>query len=285
MDQPQMLVTDMGTVGCHDTGGDGTPVLFVHGTPGGSDQGALMGAFLARAGHRVIAPSRPGYPGTTIETARTPAEQAELHLALMDHLGIDRFAVACWSGGGPSSYELARLDPGRVRAVVAIAAVSQPYTFEHPSEEEVMFGRPGSWLLRQMARHAPHATVSALVGEEGDLPKAAKKELISAVWDDEDTRQWVLDWSSTVTGDRSTGFANDREHFAHLQLDLAAVTMPVLLVHADTDADVAYDHSTHALSHLPDATLHTIHDGTHISAWTGPDLAATQAAVTDFLDG
>jgi pimeloyl-ACP methyl ester carboxylesterase len=285
MDQPQTVGTDLGTVEYRDSGGDGPAVLFVHGTPGGSDQGALMGGFLAAAGHRVITPSRPGYLGTPLDTTRTPAEQADLHLAVMDHLGIDRFAVACWSGGGPSSYELARRAPGRVRGLVAIAAVSQRYAFEHPSEEEVLFGRPGAWLLRQMARHAPHATVSALVGEEGDLPKDAKKELVAAVWADEATRQWVLDWSSTVTGDRSTGFANDRAQFADLELDLRSVTCPVLLVHADTDTDVPIDHSEHAASQLPDARRHTIHDGTHISAWTGPDLATTQAAVTDFLRG
>src|SRR5450756_2022185 len=45
--------TTLGEIGAVDTG-DGPPVLFVHGTPGGSDQGALMGRFLVAAGFRVI---------------------------------------------------------------------------------------------------------------------------------------------------------------------------------------------------------------------------------------
>ena len=49
--------------------GEGPPVLFVHGSPGGSDQGMLMARFLAEAGFRVIAPSRPGYLATPL--ART----------------------------------------------------------------------------------------------------------------------------------------------------------------------------------------------------------------------
>jgi pimeloyl-ACP methyl ester carboxylesterase len=47
--------------------GDGPPVLVVHGTPGGSDQALAMGRFLAEAGLRVIAPSRPGYLDTPLD--------------------------------------------------------------------------------------------------------------------------------------------------------------------------------------------------------------------------
>ena len=65
--------TSLGPVEYVEAGG-GPPVLFVHGSPGGSDQGALMGGFLAKAGFRVIAPSRPGYLDTPLsdETAAPP---------------------------------------------------------------------------------------------------------------------------------------------------------------------------------------------------------------------
>ena len=104
--------------------GSGPPLLFVHGSPGGCDQGELMSRFLVGA-HRVVAPSRPGYRGTPLtDEHRTPEAQADLAVALMDELGIDRFHVVCWSGGGPSAYHLAARHPERVAGVVAIAAVS-----------------------------------------------------------------------------------------------------------------------------------------------------------------
>lgn len=281
---PQITDTALGPVQHVDSGGDGPAVLFVHGTPGGCDQGALMGEFLVAAGCRVIAPSRPGYLDTPLsDEVAAPAQQAALHAALLDALGLDDVAVACWSGGGPSSYALAIDHPARVRSVVAIAAVSMPYTFEHPSEETILFGKPGTWLMRQLAKHAPKTTVSMLAGEEGDLPKAKAKELIAAIWEDEAKRDWVLRWSSTVTGHRKVGFANDRTHLADLDLDLAAVQAPVLLVHADTDADVPYRYSEHAAEQLRDARLHTIADGSHISVWTGPDDEAARAAIVDAL--
>jgi pimeloyl-ACP methyl ester carboxylesterase len=278
--------TSLGTVEYHDTGGDGPVVLFVHGTPGGADQGALMGAFLAERGARVLAPSRPGYLGTPLSpTVASPTQQAALHVALLDTLGVEQVALACWSGGGPSSYQLALQHPARVRSMAAIAAVSGTYRFEHPSEETILFGRPGAWLMAQMARHAPHATVKALVTEEGDLPKDQARDLVDAIWSDDATRQWVLDWAGTVTGSRRSGFDNDRAHLADLALDLGSLSMPLLLVHADTDADVPIEHSQRAAEQVPGAELLTVSGGTHISAWTGPDQGATQDRIAAHLLG
>src|ERR1041385_8455957 len=46
--------------------GNGAPVLVIHGAGGGFDQGETLGAPLAQAGFRVIAPSRFGYLGTPL---------------------------------------------------------------------------------------------------------------------------------------------------------------------------------------------------------------------------
>lgn len=286
MDQPttRSIDTASGPVQFVDSGGTGSPVLFVHGTPGGCDQGELMGRFLAERGARVIAPSRPGYLDTPLsDTVASPAQQAQLHAALLDALDIDRVALACWSGGGPSSYQLA-IDLGdRVTSMAAVAAVSGAYTFDHPAEESILFGRPGAWLVREMVRHAPHSTVRSLVTEEGELTKDQAKELVEAIWSDEATRTWVLDWAGTVSGARRTGFANDRQHFDDLELDLASVSAPVLLVHADTDSDVPITHSEDAVRRLPRAEMLVVAGGTHISAWTGPDLERTRSRLADHL--
>ena len=283
-DTTQVIETDLGPVEVADSGGAGPAVLFVHGTPGGADQGALMGRFLVDAGFRVVAPSRPGYLGTPLsEATATPAAQAALHVAVLDALGVDTFALACWSGGGPSSYELAAAHPDRVRTMAAIAALSGPYTFEHPGEEKPLFTRPGAWLMREMARHAPKSVVKAMTTEEGDLTKEQAKELVTATWEDEGRRRFVLYWVETVIGLRGAGFDNDRARYADLDLPLDRVTAPVLLVHADTDSDVPISHSHQAAGRLPRSELRTVTGGTHISAWAGPDETATQAAIVEHL--
>ncbi|MGH9280425.1 MAG: alpha/beta fold hydrolase [Acidimicrobiales bacterium] len=264
---------------------EGPAVLFVHGSPGGADQGALMGAFLVGSGFRVIAPSRPGYRDTPLaDTVATPDQQADLLLALMDSLGIDRFGLVCWSGGGPSTYRLAVKHPERVSALVALAGVSQAYTFEHPHQEGLLTGRAGAWLVKEMVRHAPKQVVKMMASEEGDLTKDQVKELTEHIWDDPVKRDFVLGLMATVSGERGHGLRNDEKQFPKIaDLELAAVRTPTLLVHGAADTDVPPDHSEYALSRIPGAEIVWVKDGTHISVWTDPASDQIQARVADFL--
>ncbi|WP_243057801.1 alpha/beta fold hydrolase [Nocardioides sp. SR21] len=272
----------------HSDVGSGPPVLFVHGSPGGCDQGELMTRFLAGS-HRVIAPSRPGYRGTPLtDERRTPAQQAELALGLMDSLSVDRFDVVCWSGGGPSSYLLAAAHPDRVRTMVAIAAVSTSYHVDlrrrvGMAEEKLLMNRFGTWLAGKLADSAPSTAVKMLLAEEGDLSRHEVKEITAQVLDDEEQRAFALGLFDTVTGPRKRGFDNDMHQYAELDLPLGDVTAPVLLVHARGDADVAYEHSTYADQRLPSSLLVTLEGGTHVSAWLGPDAGAVQAAIREHL--
>src|SRR3954467_7364918 len=123
---PEIARTALGPVE-YVTRGQGRPVLVVHGTPGGHDQGEAMAGFLPPDQFQAIMPSRPGYLGTPLEGRETIDQQADLHAALLDPLGFDSVGVLCWSGGGPSSYRLAVRHPERVNAIVSLTAVSQRY--------------------------------------------------------------------------------------------------------------------------------------------------------------
>ncbi len=264
--------------------GDGSPLLFIHGSPGGFDQGVLMARFLLEQGHRVIALSRPGYLATPLSDANaTPDAQAALAGALMDSLGIDRFALMCWSGGGPSSYRLAASCPDRVSALVAVAAVSKPYTFEHLGLVKLLLGRFGKWLAKELVHHAPKSVVKMLVSQEGDLTKDQVKELTEQIWEDPNKRQFALGLLETIVGNRKAGFDNDTEQFPKIDLGLPGIQTNTLLVHATADSDVPYDHSENALAQLPNVDIIRIEHGTHISAWTDPHSEAIQARIADFL--
>lgn len=95
----ETIQTEMGPIEFGRTG-SGPPVLLVHGTPGGADSSLAMGWFLEAAGFEVIAPSRPGYLGTSLDGRSTIDEQADLLAALLDALGFNRTGVVTWSGGG-----------------------------------------------------------------------------------------------------------------------------------------------------------------------------------------
>jgi pimeloyl-ACP methyl ester carboxylesterase len=271
--------TSLGTVEYIDRG-QGDPVLFVHGSPGGSDQGAVMGSFLEPRGFRVIAVSRPGYLGTPLtESTKSPDDQADLELALMDSLSLERFGVMCWSGGGPSTYRLAVKHPDRVTSIAVLAGVSKEYEFANgvnALEYSLLTGGLGTWLMKEMVRHTPKQVVKMSVEEEGDLTKEQVKELSEHIWNDDEKRDFVLAVSATIGG-RKSGLNNDREQFPKIRdLELEKIRVPTLLVHGTADNDVRPDQTDNAAERIPGAEVIRVKNGTHLCAWTDPSSAEVQ---------
>ncbi len=285
--QPTVAETALGQVEYADFG-SGPPVLAIHGTPGGFDQGVLMGRFLERAGFRVIAPSRPGYLGTPLTDAvATPDGQADLHAALLDELGIDRAAVLAWSGSGPSSYRLAAKHPERVTALAAAAAVSKRYEVESTTTDGFMFGTAaGNWLMRVLVKHVPDQVVQGELDSEGDLTKEQLKARTEAVMADPEKSDFALGMALTVStrAERHAGYENDLARLAEIEsLGLEEIAAPTLLIQGTVDIDVPPDYSAHAAAAIPGAELVEIETGTHLALYLSDEAAAVQARVSDFL--
>ncbi|MFE0752012.1 alpha/beta fold hydrolase [Gordonia sp. NPDC058843] len=286
---PRLVETPSGPAEYVDVG-TGPPLVFLHGSPGGCDQGVLMTGFLA-GGHRVIAISRPGYLGTPLgPDTRSPTAQAELIAAVLDALGIGRFALMCWSGGGPAAYSLAAAVPDRVVSMVAVAAVSTRFDPRSSlrgrlelSEEKLLFSRFGQWLATTLAAKAPSTAISTILSGEGDLSRAQIRALTADIVADDEQRAFAIDLFDTVSGARKAGFDNDFDQFRDLDLPLAAITAPVLAIHARTDADVPFGQSVHAVDQVTGARLEAIDEGTHLSMWLGSDAARLQSLVDKHL--
>ncbi|MDH3678380.1 MAG: alpha/beta hydrolase [Acidimicrobiia bacterium] len=114
----------------HDTGGPGTPVLFLHGLGGSAESWRPQLDALA-ADRRCVAWTMPGYgpsarlPEMTIETLAGAAAD------LLTALGADRAHVVGHSLGGYVAQELALSAPERVDRLVLVATTAA-------------FGKPGS---------------------------------------------------------------------------------------------------------------------------------------------
>jgi pimeloyl-ACP methyl ester carboxylesterase len=276
--------TAMGPVD-HVDAGEGDPVVFLHGAPGGSDSGALMARFLLDAGFRTVAPSRPGYLGTPLtDRTATPEGQARLVLALMDALGIDRFAVACWSGGGPAAYRLAAVAPERVTALVAIAAITDGALFDADLSGHILQRRVGRWIVTEMQRRQDRPLVAEALAHGDSFDRSRMPELVAEVWDDEATRRFVLDLVAMIDSRRLVGLGNDMAQFGALgSLDLAAIAAPVLLVHGTLDTDVVPAHADRAEAVLVGAERLDLEGASHVGLWTGPGAGEAQARIVSFL--
>ena len=78
----------------------GETLLSVHGLYGGYDQ-ALENVGSLSSRYRILAPSRFGYPGSSVKGEGTPREQAEAYVELLDLLGIERVFIL--GAGRPQS--------------------------------------------------------------------------------------------------------------------------------------------------------------------------------------
>ena len=104
--------------------GTGVPLLMIHGSGGGHDQGMAFAHPLARHGVRVIAMSRFGYLRTPRPADASPEAQADAHVCLLDALGIAKAAVMGVSAGGPSALQTAIRHPHRVSALVLVVPLA-----------------------------------------------------------------------------------------------------------------------------------------------------------------
>lgn len=104
--------------------GEGVPLLMIHGSGGGHDQGMAWARPLTQQGVRVIAMSRFGYLRTLRPTDASPEAQADAHVCLLDALAIKRAAVMGVSAGAPSAMQTAIRHPQRVSALVLVVPIA-----------------------------------------------------------------------------------------------------------------------------------------------------------------
>jgi pimeloyl-ACP methyl ester carboxylesterase len=105
--------------------GEGPPVLAIHGSGGGFDQGLEIIGPLAEHGFQLIAPSRFGYLGSSFPPGASPELQADAFASLLDRLGLSSVAVLGASAGALSAMQFAIRHPERCRALVLLV----PATF------------------------------------------------------------------------------------------------------------------------------------------------------------
>jgi pimeloyl-ACP methyl ester carboxylesterase len=102
----------------------GTPVFLMHGTPGSRNGPKPRSSICYRLGVSLISYDRPGYGLSTKQPGRTVADAAADVAAIADALGIDRFAVAGRSGGGPHALAVAALLPDRVTRTAVLVGLA-----------------------------------------------------------------------------------------------------------------------------------------------------------------
>lgn len=253
------------------TDGDpaGVPVLLFHGAPG-SRAFRPPEPETKAAGVRLITFDRPGYGGSDPVDDPTVLGVAHDALALADALGLDRFAVVGWSGGGPSALATAYLAPDRVRA---LALVSCP----GPLDEV-----PGGWdalgeLRRptaETARREPHRSTRAVARTmEPFLADPVSflgrgKGPDAAILADPTLGAMLREQVTLALALGAAGIAADLvAMWIPFGFALAEVRVPTTVFHADLDPHNGEDAEVHA-ARIPGARLVRWPDTGHLGILT-----------------
>jgi len=227
----RVIQTGSGPV-AHATGGQGAPVLAIHGAGGGHDQGALLARAFLPDGYRWIAPSRFGNPGSSLPADPSTAAQADAFAELLDGLGIERVTVIAMSGGVPPALQFALRHPERTQALILLSLA--PYA--PLTAEEQALPIP-IWLYDALfATDLPLWAVLRLAPRALAPIFDARRELTAQMTATEAAFLDAMIAAFLPVTQRRAGLANEGAAIdpAH-PIDPGAIRAPALIVHARDD--------------------------------------------------
>ena len=257
-DKSTVITTPYGDVE-YTEGGQGIPVLIVHGSGGGFDQGELIAeAFLDDSFHW-IAPSRFGYLRSTFKEGETFDDQARAYAALLDHLGIEKVAVVAFSHGGPSALLFAALYPERVSSLTLVStgvASSNEGNQEEANQKgsSLVTVFQHDWLYWGVTKLFKNQFMGLMGANETVIQglTPGQLDLVTRVIDDMNP---VSIRTPGVLFDNQAKLPNER---------ISAIQAPTLIIHAADDTLQIFHNAEFADEYIPDSKLMRFEKGGHL---------------------
>jgi 2-hydroxy-6-oxonona-2,4-dienedioate hydrolase len=250
--------------------GAGVPLLVVHGSGGGHDQGMAFAGSLAQHGIRVIAMSRFGYLRTPMAADASAAAQADAHVCLLDALGIRRAAVMGGSAGAPSALQMALRHPNRVSALILVV----PLTYKPPTQADSAAPMP-AWVENTMMRLLGSdflfwAAIHVARNQVIKVVLATPPELLTGASPQERARVNAMIDNILPVSARAAGLRSDTAVGKHLApAALETLHVPTLIVSARDDRYGTYASAAYTASRIAGAKFIGFDQGGH--AWVGHD--------------
>jgi pimeloyl-ACP methyl ester carboxylesterase len=259
---------------------DGPVVVVHHGSPGSSfAPPGLIEAARAR-GLRLVAASRSGYGGSARDEGRNVAAAAGDTAALLDALGVDRFATLGWSGGGPHALACAALVPSRCVAALSVAGVAPylPGEFDwtegmaKENVEEFQLGlEAGPAYDETLAEFRAHL----LTLVPGDVRSA--RELFGGLASDVDEAATSPESAARLLANMAHGLApgvggwrdDDQAFLRDWGFDVTGITTPVGVWFGDQDLMVPARHGEWLGANVAGAQVRRFPDDGHLSIVEG----------------
>ena len=246
----------------------GAPVFFFQGAPSSRlfhhpDEGIAQSL-----GARIITIDRPGYGLSSFQSGRTLLNWPDDVLELANTLGVDSFAVAGISAGGPYVAACAYKIPDRISNATIISGVgptdlaTDTQQLYRKRQFAITIARKAPWLLRpliglaQNPQRGPERYFEKVYAESSSpdqaiLSEPEIKNMLIPTWV-EGTRQGVRD------------FARDAFVFARpWGFHLDKIRIPVNIWHGDADSSTPLSMAEHLTNAIPLGKLRMIPNEGH----------------------
>ena len=239
-------------------GGDGRPLLFLHGAGGFRATDEFV-SLLGRH-RRVTAPSHPGFGASSLpDWIDRPDDIAHVYLSLLDRLeGAPIDVIGC-SLGGWIAAELASMAPERFRKLVLVGPVGVKLGDRDTLDIPDIFAMPAA-AVEKLLYHDPDRY-------RPDPAKLTDEQLAIMLRNRETTA--LLTWEPFM-------------HNPKLRHRLHRARCPALLLRGESDGLVSAAYLQGYAALLPDARTTTIAAAGHLPQQEQP--AAFVARVMSFLD-
>lgn len=267
--QQHISLADGRALGYDDVGDPkGVPILYFHGVPSSRADWRMWGseALLHRLGVRLIAVDRPGVGASDFQPGRSLSDWPADVVAFADALGLERFGVLGYSGGGPYAAACACLIPDRLLSVGLVSSVAP---FDLPGMTAgitpnnlrfLKLAREHPWLYRLiyrqlslLARYVPGLYLKRALAtfDAADRGAFARPDVHGGFFAAHGTPRGQQVDTALIIG--------------AWDFDLGAITVPVHLWYGDQDRNVSAAMFRYLAAAIPNAHPHLIPGEGHIS--------------------
>lgn len=213
--------------------GAGRPLLMIHGTGGGFDQGLGFSQGLIGRGLRVVAPSRFGYLRSDFPGDPSSENQAEALVELLDHLQIERLTIAGGSAGALAAAQLALRHPDRCAGLILLVPAANvhgrdPVRWSALQERLVRALLASDFLYWSALRTMPKRLIGTLL--------ATDPRLLDEVSEGERRRAYRILEGILPIHARARGMLNDARLAGQpARMDFGALRVPTLVLSVEDD--------------------------------------------------
>jgi len=242
----------------------GSPVVFLHGTPGSRRLAELFESTARDSDVRLLAPDRPGYGRSDPWPDPSIRDGEDIVRAVLDHAGVDTARLVAFSGGAPYAFAAAAALPSRIERVDAVAGATPPeYAHERPAVQRALsrVGSTAPSVLSALFR------VQRWVAERRDpsfvVAQYTTGEPTAAV-SDRAAEIVRADFLEALARHRSGTVTEFRQTAADWNVDFGAIDAPVRFWHGDDDTNVPIAAVRRFEASLPTARLEVLDGADHL---------------------